>query len=143
MEIPANVFKTPKARGEWVELCFMTKAAGMGLKILKPFGDSSSYDVGVECNNRILRVQVKSTIYHRPDTRFYALALHRANNQPYAKGTIDFFAAYVIPADVWYILPFDGAEGKITLHFNPGGKWEKNRKYREAWDLLRDENPRP
>ena len=54
-----------KERGEWVELCFMAKAAGMGMLVSKPLGDSCRYDVLVEAGGRILRVQVKSTIYRR------------------------------------------------------------------------------
>lgn len=143
MKIEETVFKTCKEQGEWAELCFMTRAAGMGLRISKPFGESSSYDVGVECGSRILRVQVKSTNYRRPRTGLYSLALCHAGNQPYAEGTIDFFAAYLIPIDAWYVLPFEQARGKTTMHFNPGGKREKNAKYREAWDLLKGQNPRP
>ena len=56
-----NSFKTFKERGEWVELCFMTRALEHGYKISKPWGDSSPYDVGVSHGSDILRVQVKST----------------------------------------------------------------------------------
>ena len=50
-----------KERGEWAELCFMARAAGHGLRVSKPYGDSASYDVGVEWvapgrEGRILRV---------------------------------------------------------------------------------------
>jgi hypothetical protein len=37
-----------KERGEWVELCFMAKAAGMGMLVSKPMGESRRYDVLVE-----------------------------------------------------------------------------------------------
>ena len=36
-----------KERGEWAELCFMARAAGLGMGVLKPFGDSMRFDVGV------------------------------------------------------------------------------------------------
>jgi len=75
MKIQDTVFKTCKEQGEWAELCFMAKAAGMGLKVLRPFGDSSSYDVGVELPDRILRVQVKSTSGRRAGTHSYAFRL--------------------------------------------------------------------
>jgi len=35
MEISISFKTNNKARGEWVELCFMTKAAGMGLRVFK------------------------------------------------------------------------------------------------------------
>ena len=43
----------------------MMLAAGQGMKVSKPFGESGRYDVGVENQKRVLRVQVKSTIYKR------------------------------------------------------------------------------
>ena len=49
--------KTCKERGEWAELCFMARAAGRGLNVSRPHGDSASYDVGVEQNGRFLRIQ--------------------------------------------------------------------------------------
>jgi hypothetical protein len=91
----------------------------------------------VESGNRILRVQVKSTLYHRPGTTFYALALHRANNQPYAKDAIDFFVAYVIPADAWYIVPFHEAEGKKNDHaFQPSRKVRETQKIPRSLGLV-------
>jgi PD-(D/E)XK endonuclease len=60
MEKP-NHFTTFKARGEWVELRFMTAALEHGYHVSKPWGDSGSYDVGVQHGTDILRVQVKST----------------------------------------------------------------------------------
>src|SRR3979411_2527569 len=96
--------KNHKLRGEWAELRFMARAAEHGLGVSKPWGESARYDVGVEYEGRFLRVQVKSTVYKvgksyvcntRPDNDY----------QPYTIGQIDFMAAYVIPDDVWYILP--------------------------------------
>ena len=137
MKIQNTVFKTCKEQGEWAELCFMAKAAGMGLKVLRPFGDSSSYDVGVELPDRILRVQVKSTGGRGAGTHSYAFRLQGWKKQQYAKGTIDFFAVYLIPLDIWYILPFEVTGKSVSLHFTPGSKREKHAKYREAWDLLK------
>ena len=56
-----RVFANFKQRGEWVELLFMTVAAGLGFTVAKPFGDSARYDVIVENLGRFLRMQVKST----------------------------------------------------------------------------------
>jgi hypothetical protein len=54
-----------KERGEWAELYFMMMVVGLGMKALRLFGDSGRYDVGVENGSRVLRVQVKSTVYKR------------------------------------------------------------------------------
>jgi hypothetical protein len=137
MKIQGNVLKSCKERGEWAELCFMAKAAGKGLRVSKPYGDSACYDVGVERKDRILRVQVKSTMYRRRGIESYSLNVHGPRRQLYEKGTVDFFAVYLIPTDTWYILPFEDMGGNFSLHFTPGGTRKKWEKYREAWELLK------
>lgn len=132
----ANI-KNHKLRGEWAELRFMARAAEQGLGVSKPWGESARYDVGVEYEGRFLRVQVKSTIYKvgksyvcntRPDN----------NDQPYTMGQIDFMAAYVIPDDVWYILPARVATAlKGNIWLSPHRKGHKYERYVEAWELLK------
>jgi hypothetical protein len=133
-----------KERGEWAELCFMARAAGQGLRVSKPYGDSASYDVGVECvapkrEGRILRVQVKSTVYKRRG-ECYSLNVMGAHRERYPSGVVDFFAIYLIPIDTWYIIPYEVmGRTNCTLHFTPGSKRQKYAAYREAWHLLRGE----
>jgi hypothetical protein len=131
-----------KQRGEWAELCFMARAAQEGLKVSKPYGDSSSYDVGVQYHGRILRVQVKSTIYKRRGIDSYSLNIHGPRRQLYPSGSFDFFAVYLIPIDTWYIIPFADIATNFSLHFTPGSKRQKYEKYREAWHLLRESDVR-
>ena len=40
--------KHPKLRGEWAEMCFMTRAAEHGLCVTRPWGEMSRYDFAVE-----------------------------------------------------------------------------------------------
>jgi PD-(D/E)XK endonuclease len=93
-------FGTGKQQGEWAELCFMARAAGHGLRVSKPYGDSASYDVGVEWvapgrEGRILRVQVKSTVFKRRGEG-YSLNVMGAHRERYPSGVVDFFAIYLI-----------------------------------------------
>ena len=125
-----------KERGEWAELCFMALAKGLGLGVLKPFGESGRYDVAVENGGPFWRVQVKSTIYCRRGNE-YSLNVMGPGRKQYKKGTVDFFAVWVIPVGEWYIIPYAAMGKKKTLHFTAGSKRAKWAKYREAWDLLR------
>ena len=125
-----------KERGEWAELCFMARAAGEGIRALKPYGDSASYDLGAEGGRRIWRVQVKSTIYCRRG-REYSLNVMGPGRKRYPEGAVDFFAVFVIPLDEWYIIPYAAMGKRLTLHFTPGSKRSKWVQYREAWELLR------
>ncbi len=137
-----KLFKTFKERGEWVELRFMTQAVEHGFKVSKPWGDSSSYDVGVEAGSRILRVQVKSTSCR---TEFGYLCQFKpgAGSQPYTLKEVDFFAAYIIPEEVWYLFPAGillGGRRKKAMTLLPVNPRHPDRYkyecYREAWTLL-------
>jgi hypothetical protein len=135
-------FKTFKERGEWVELVFMAMAVRLGFKVSKPWGDSSAYDVGIDSGVRILRVQVKSTDCR---TQYGWLCQFKPNarSKPYTLKQVDFFAAYVIPEDVWYLIPAGVLLGKkqkkafTLLPTNPlHPERYKCECYREAWGLL-------
>jgi hypothetical protein len=132
-----------KERGEWAELYFMMQAAGLGMKVSRPFGSVGRYDVGVENPRegnqaRVLRVQVKSTIYTRRNGG-YSLNVMGPQRKKYLPGTVDFFAILLIPIDCWYIIPFDVMGRKnCSIHFTPGSVRQKYGAYREAWHLLRE-----
>jgi hypothetical protein len=126
--------RTCKQRGEWAELCFMARASDRGMNVFRPHGDSASYDVGVESNGRFLRVQVKSTSFWRNGA--YACNIVGPKGERYARGRLDFFAVYLVPVDVWYIVPFDVVERNCSLNLTPR-KGHKFSQYMEAWNLLR------
>lgn len=130
--------RDPKQRGEWAEICFMLRAAEEGFRVTKPWGDSARYDFAVESNGRFLRVQVKSSIARTPFGYRCWIQPARASG-PYTAEQVDFFACYVIPKDLWYILPAEIAlrlRGTIVLA--PHGQGKKYMQYREAWHLLRE-----
>jgi hypothetical protein len=138
-KIRGSFLKHCKERGEWAELCFMARAAELGLRVSKPYGDSAGYDVGVERKGKVLRVQVKSTIYKRRG-ECYSLNVMGPKRKRYPRGVLDFFAVYLIPIDRWYIIPYEVmGETNCSLHFTPGSKREKYRAYCEAWQLLMGE----
>jgi PD-(D/E)XK endonuclease len=133
-----GTLKDCKERGEWAELYFMMLAAGLGLKVLRLFGQTGRYDVGVENEGRLLRVQVKSTVYKRRNGE-YSLNVMGPQRQKYDPGTVDYFAILLIPIDDWYIIPFEVmGRTNSSIHFTPGSKRQKYGEYREAWDLFRE-----
>jgi hypothetical protein len=62
---------------------------------------------------------------------------------PYRGNPFDFVAAYVIPEDVWYIVPARKCKGQNSIWLHPGRYDLKYSPYMEAWHLLRGEEPRP
>jgi hypothetical protein len=128
--------KHPKRRGEWAELRFMARAAEHGLQVTKPWGESAHYDFVVENGGRFVRVQVKSTMHK--GYKGYSCTV-RGGSGPYKRNAFDFIAAYLIPEDLWYIIPAKKILGRGSVTLHPKLDGSKLDCYKEAWHLLRGE----
>jgi hypothetical protein len=143
----------PKLRGEWAELRFQLRATEQGLTLARPCGDCAPYDFLVACPERAItdqracperansdrrghffRVQVKCTLYKREKNSYKCHLDH--NGIPYTPNQIDFIAAYVIPADTFYILPLAATNHQPDILLSPHKKNSKYAPYQEAWHLL-------
>ena len=129
-----------KKRGEWAELCFAVRAIEEGLRLSRPWGESSGYDFAVEYKEQFARVQVKSTMFREGGG--YSCSM-KDSRGPYRRNKFDFAAAYVIPENVWYIIPAKKLRGKWSIHLNPKLEDAKYVAYKEAWWLLRGDKPEP
>lgn len=126
----------PKLRGEWAEVHFLARASEHALRVSKPYGDCLPYDFIVEYDGRMFRVQVKSTSYRCPPYTGYKCFVKPTKGPRYAAGMIDFIAAYILPEDIWYIIPFRVLKSRGTVHLDPCNPRNRYRPYREAWHLL-------
>jgi hypothetical protein len=95
--------RNEKEKGELGELAFLHKAASLGFGVAKPYGDSESYDFILDSGERFWRVQVKS-IYSHSRRVYRAHAQHR-NGRRYKAEEVDFLVAYIVPLDIWYVIP--------------------------------------
>jgi PD-(D/E)XK nuclease superfamily protein len=105
--------------------------------VTKPWGDSAHYDFGVENGGRFVRVQVKSTMFK--DRGGYSCSV-RGSCGPYKGDAFDFVAAYVIPEDLWYIIPAEKIRGQGSVAIYPKLEGSKYDCYKEAWHWLRGEH---
>jgi hypothetical protein len=128
---------TRKRRGEAAEAAFLARATHLGFTVCLPWGDSERYDSVVERGCGFLRIQVKSaTLYsdHR-----YRVKTGGASGIPYTSAEIDFFVAYIVPEDIWYIIPIAAIGTRKGVRFYPHTRRPSRapfEKYREAWCLL-------
>lgn len=136
------LIKHPKKRGEWVELQFMARAASHGLNVSKPWGDCVRYDFVVEGRRGLHRVQVKSTFQIARNGAYMCNTVSRsprpqAPGRSYSAKEIDFFAFFIIPEDVWYVVPIaDMRRARYAAYLNPHCPRNKYFRYLEAWRLL-------
>jgi PD-(D/E)XK endonuclease len=120
----------------------MAKAAGLGFKLSKPVGNYEPYDVGIDLGERFVRVQVKSSSIAgtagSPTGRrgYFTVDLRRRSRRPYQRLDFDWLAIYVVPKDVWYIIPAAVATRIYCIRVCPGRRSGKYERYREAWGLI-------
>jgi hypothetical protein len=137
-------FTSMKERGEWVELQFMAAAAQRRFAVSKPWGDTRSYDVGIEHGDNFLRVQVKSTTQRCGAGYRCQFTPNHRKKRDYSLKQLDLFAAYVIPEDAWYLIPAALLLGKRRKNMAmlcpvvPPAKKASYRyeSYRDAWNML-------
>ena len=134
-EIHAIGLTTRKRRGEVAEAAFLAKASSFGFGVAKPWGDSERYDFILDFGHGFLRVQVKSTQRYSESRYRVKAAGWKAT---YTGAEIDFLVAYIVPEDVWYVVPIEVFETRTAVKFFPTSKRRMSRfeKYREAWCLI-------
>ena len=127
-----------KQRGEMAEAAFLTKAAELGLRVAKPWGESSRYDLIVDNGKKLLRVQVKSA--HRAgEYGGYTFHAHGNTARAYRPSEIDLLAAYVVPAEAWYLFPVEEFRKYKSMKLFPASRRRRSKfeKFREAWWMVR------
>src|SRR6202522_3177207 len=97
-------FRNAKERGEGAEGRFVARATELRFRVAKLWGESAPYDLMVEQEGRAFRVQVKSTM-RRPKSGAYPCHMPAGKRLTHVLEEIDFVAAYIIPLDLWYIIP--------------------------------------
>ena len=112
----------------------MIRAAEHGLSVTRPWGETSRYDFVVEHKAHFARVQVKSTMFKQGRSYYCSV---RGSRGPYVGDPFDFVAAYLIPEDIWYIIPVERFKGQGTITLIPNNKNSKYKQNEEAWHLLR------
>ncbi len=54
----------------------------------------------------------------------------------YTRRDINFLAAWIVPLNVWYILPARALRARARVYFYPSRRSGWSERYREAWRLL-------
>jgi hypothetical protein len=89
----------------------------------------------------MFRVQVKSTSNKSADSDGYKCHVRQPRRPRNRFEVLEFLAVYVIPEDVWYIIPYAQLADKRCINLNPRSQRNAYRQFRDAWDLLVAESP--
>jgi hypothetical protein len=128
---------TRKRRGEAAQAAFLARATALNSGVLIPWGDSERYDNVVDFGCGLFRVQVKSATAYAENR--YRVKTTGANGRVYTSKEIDFFVAYIVPENIWYIIPVQAIGQRKGIRFYPTSRRQSKaqfEKYREAWCLL-------
>jgi PD-(D/E)XK endonuclease len=129
-EVHAVGLTTPKALGEAAEAAFLAKATSLGFGVAKTRGDSERYDFILDSGQNLWRIQVKSS--RRFDGSRYIVKLKGA--AAYTAKEIDFIVVYIVPENLWYVIPISVAASRGQMYVSPHGtRHFRHEKYREAW----------
>lgn len=123
-----------KIQGQIIEAKFQYEALKKGFIVSKPFGDSSKYDFIIDMNNKLHKIQIKSTANKAKNRTTYWISSSSYNHKLYDKTMIDFIIGYIIPTNDWYIIPITKIKTK-GFRINPD-KDKKYKQFKNAWHLL-------
>jgi hypothetical protein len=133
----ASAPRTRKRLGEVAEAAFLHRAAQLGFSVLIPWGDSNRYDSAVDLNHGLNRIQVKSAGSRRRGR--YHIKTSGTDGHIYTLADIDFLVGYVVPCNLWYIIPVEAIGTREAIAFYPDTRRPFQllfERYREAWCLL-------
>ncbi|MBI4343681.1 MAG: endonuclease [Candidatus Omnitrophica bacterium] len=135
-----------KLTADVAESAVVTELLKRGFRVLQPVGDRLPYDLAVECDGRLLRIQVKSAWYER-SKGLYTVDVRRTKTNrrlmvraQYAKDDFDFAILYLADRHVFYVMPvvvfISYGSGISLVETEKRQRQPRSAAYRERWDLL-------
>lgn len=135
-----------KLKGDIAEQAVVLAALRRGWGVLQPIGDRLSYDLVIDIESRLLRIQVKAAWWDEQKQNYVVDNRRTKTNRremlraSYSQDDFDFAVIYLEEPAVFYILPVEvfisyGSE----IHFVETDKRQRkprSAKFREAWELL-------
>lgn len=109
--------------GDIGEAKFITKCLEYGHTPCKPFSHNVKYDVLLETENRIYRVQVKTCSKLSSRGRYeFNICSGRGGKHSYSIYDVDLLALYIIPTDDFYIVGQNIFSNKTRLNIYPNNE---------------------
>ena len=135
-----------KLKADIAESAVVTELLKKGFRVLQPVGDRLAYDIGVDLNGELVRIQVKSAWLNKK-AKCYNVDVRRTKTNRrhmlrhrYNTNDFDFAIIYVADLNVFYVMPVSVfSRYGSTITFVESDKRQRKPRsvdYREQWDLL-------
>lgn len=135
-----------KLKADIAESAAVTELLRRGFSVLQPVGDRLPYDLAIDLNGKLLRLQVKSAWlvdskdYFAVDVRRTKTNRRIVRRERYSDDDFDLAMIYIDAKKIFYIMPakvFNNYKSTISLiESNKRQRKPLSSKYRERWDLL-------
>lgn len=128
-------------QGNIAELSLMLRAKRAGFNVLTPYSKDSKYDCVLEKNGKFFKVQCKSTStvqHYKNGSEYYKIICSNGNTgkKLYKKSEVDYFAFYIMPLDIFYVVPFNLVKTK-TVKLKPNSNDCRFKNYVEAFNIIK------
>ncbi len=139
-----SLYKKPKntaKQGEITESMILARLIQLGYECLLPWGHDHRYDIAIDDDGKLIRIQCKTAHYHEESgciTFNTAITYARVGGKPHIrkgyKGEADYFAVYSPDTGKTYLMPVEdapGASARLRLYTTKnnqqkGIKWAKD-----------------
>ncbi len=135
-----------KLRADIAESAATTELLKRGFRVLKPYGDRLPYDLALDVDGKLIRIQVKCAWFSRSGGCYVVDARRTKTNRRrmlrgfYTSQDFDFAILAICRLNVFYIVPVDVFRSfGSTISLVEADKRQrkpKSAEYRERWELL-------
>lgn len=135
-----------KLKGDIAEQAVVLHALKNGWGVLKPVGDRLPYDLVLDVNGSLIRLQVKSAWFNQQKQNFVVDNRRTKTNRrimlrsAYRTNDFDFAVVYLEEKEIFYVIPVDVFIGYGSeIHFIEAAKRQRkplSSEYRDAWHLI-------
>ncbi len=141
-----NRLMDTKLKGDIAEQEVILYALKQGWGVLQPLGDRLPYDLVLDVNDSLIRIQVKSAWFDQKrqnyviDNRRTKTNRREMKREEYSLSDFEFAIAFIEDLNVFYIFPCSVFIGYASeIHLIESDKRQRKPKsaiYRNAWDLI-------
>lgn len=117
------------------EIAFLERTTKLNLVVSIPFHQDTRYDMILDHNKTLYKVQVKSSQAKQPGRNGYRFQVssNRTVKKLYGIDEIDYFACYAIDIDTFWIIPYEVLGNQKTVYITPDNP--KYLCYKECFDF--------